>query len=124
MPRSRWKYRRTGGRHCLPHALIQRGTIPSQRYRCAEGFAAARRPDPALLALAWAVQIIELARPLGLDSAAVRSRIVATDHPLLRLGFAGIHFDLGPVPSGDQVYLDLLSAPPRTGVAHLACQLS
>jgi hypothetical protein len=24
MPRSRWKYRRPGGRHCLPHALILR----------------------------------------------------------------------------------------------------
>jgi len=86
--------------------------------------AAARRLHPALLVLAWAVQIIEPGGPLGLDSAAVRSRIVATDRPLLRLGFAGIHFDLGPVPSGDQAYLDLLTATPRTGVAHPACRFS
>jgi hypothetical protein len=44
----------------------------------------------------------------------VRSRIVAADRPLLRLGFAAIHFDLGPVPSGDQAYLDL-RRPPEGG---------
>lgn len=91
--------------------LAAAGTIPSRRYRAAAGFlAAAASLDPRLAVLAWVGQIIRPSGPLDLDSPPVRARIVATDRALLRLGFAGIHYDLEPVPSGDQGYLDLLAA--------------
>jgi hypothetical protein len=114
MPGSRWKSRRPGGWQSLPHALILRGTIPRPAVPVRRGvLAAARRLDPAVLVLAWAVQIIESGGPLGLDGAAVRSRIVATDRPLLRLGLAGIHFDLGPVRSAPATRPTSTCSPPR-----------
>jgi len=47
---------------------------------------------------------------LDLDSPATRSRILQSVNQALADGFDGIHFDMEPVPSGDQGYLDLLAA--------------
>ncbi|HUN30920.1 MAG TPA: hypothetical protein VMU95_02790 [Trebonia sp.] len=47
---------------------------------------------------------------LNLDSPATRSRILGSVDQALADGFDGIHFDMEPVPSGDQGYLDLLAA--------------
>jgi hypothetical protein len=47
---------------------------------------------------------------LDLDSPATRSRILHSVDQALADGFDGIHFDMEPVASGDQGYLDLLAA--------------
>jgi hypothetical protein len=47
---------------------------------------------------------------ISLASAATRGRITASAAAVLRAGFTGIHYDLEPVPSGDQDYLRLLQA--------------
>jgi hypothetical protein len=47
---------------------------------------------------------------LNLDSPATRSRVLQSVKQALGDGFDGIHFDMEPVPSGDQGYLDLLAA--------------
>jgi len=47
---------------------------------------------------------------LDLDSPATRSRILGSVDQALADGFDGIHFDMEPVASGDQGYLDLLAA--------------
>jgi hypothetical protein len=47
---------------------------------------------------------------LDLDSPATRSRILQSVDQALADGFDGIHFDMEPVASGDQGYLDLLAA--------------
>jgi hypothetical protein len=45
---------------------------------------------------------------LRLDDPAVRARIVVSDRTFLDLGFDGIHYDIEPVYSDDQAFLDLL----------------
>jgi hypothetical protein len=50
---------------------------------------------------------------LNLDSPATRSRILQSVDQALGDGFDGIHFDMEPVDSGDQGYLDLLAATHR-----------
>jgi hypothetical protein len=47
---------------------------------------------------------------LDLDRPATRSRILRSVDQALADGFDGIHFDMEPVASGDQGYLDLLAA--------------
>jgi len=47
---------------------------------------------------------------INLDDPATRSRILAADAAVLRAGFRGVHYDLGPVTSGDTGLLALLSA--------------
>jgi len=47
---------------------------------------------------------------LDLDSPATRSRILQSAGQALADGFDGIHFDMEPVASGNQGYLDLLAA--------------
>lgn len=47
---------------------------------------------------------------IDLADGATRDQIVATVAALLRAGFSGVHYDLEPVPSGDQDYLRLLEA--------------
>jgi hypothetical protein len=47
---------------------------------------------------------------LDLDSPATRSQILRSVNQALADGFDGIHFDMEPVASGDQGYLDLLAA--------------
>jgi len=50
---------------------------------------------------------------LDLDSPATRSRILQSVNQALADGFDGIHFDMEPVASGDQGYLDLLAETHR-----------
>jgi hypothetical protein len=50
---------------------------------------------------------------LDLDSPATRGRILQSVDQALADGFDGIHFDMEPVASGDQGYLDLLAATHR-----------
>jgi len=47
--------------------------------------------------------------PLDLGDGEVRDRIVRTAEQFLDLGFEGIHYDIEPVYSGDQGFLDLLN---------------
>lgn len=59
--------------------------------------------------LAWVTGTVGVGQ-LSLDSASVRSSIVAAARGLLRSGFSGLSLDLGPVASGDSGLLTLLSS--------------
>jgi hypothetical protein len=62
---------------------------------------------------------------LNLDSPATRSRILGSVGQALADGFDGIHFDMEPVASGDQGYLDLLaSAHQLTQARHKVLSLA
>jgi hypothetical protein len=90
--------------------LDSRGHLGQGRYAGARAFLAAFHAAlPRIRVSAWLSGVIgpgnlSLARP------ATRGAIVATAGTLLRAGFSGLHYDLEPVPSGDQDYLRLLTA--------------
>jgi hypothetical protein len=87
------------------------GNIPPSRYgHAAELLAAMRRLAPAVRAQAYVGQVSRSGGgPLDLGDPRTRARVLGTDRALLGLGFAGIHYDIEPVYSGDRDFLDLLA---------------
>jgi hypothetical protein len=71
--------------------------------------ASVHRRLPGVRVQAWLGDLVGPGN-LDLDSAATRSRILSSVDQALADGFDGIHFDMEPVASGDQGYLDLLAA--------------
>ncbi|WP_285617517.1 hypothetical protein [Actinoallomurus iriomotensis] len=87
------------------------GRIPPSRYRHAgELLSAMRRLAPGVRAQAYVGQVERAGGgPLDLGDPGTRARILDTDRALLAVGFAGIHYDIEPVYSGDRDFLDLLA---------------
>ncbi|MFE2429917.1 hypothetical protein ACFXJ5_24615 [Streptomyces sp. NPDC059373] len=85
------------------------------------------RALPGVRVQAWLGDIVSWGSPrtesgggspgLRLDDAATRSRIGASAAQALDVGFDGVHFDLEPMYSGDQGFLDLLDATHRVTAA-------
>ena len=74
--------------------------------------AGAGRPANALWARhQWAGQAHAGGGPLDLCDPRTRSRVLDPDRALLRLGFAGVHYDIEPVHPGDRDFPDLLTRP-------------
>lgn len=86
------------------------GTIPAARYPNArELIKNLKARYPKLRPQAWIGQVLpEGGGPLLLSDESVRRQIVETSKTFLDLGFSGIHYNLEPVPSGDQSFVDLL----------------
>ena len=64
---------------------------------------------PGVRVQAWLGDLVGPGR-MNLADPMTRTRIVAGAAQVLELGFAGVHYDLEPVPSGDAGYLALLAA--------------
>jgi len=83
------------------------GTIPEERYKFAEeiiDILTAKNPE--VVPLAWLGQIRS---DIDIDDPEIRSNIVETCAKLVsETGYAGIHYDIEPVPHDDQGFLDLL----------------
>jgi hypothetical protein len=77
------------------------------------------RALPGVRVQAWLGDIVshDGSPGLRLDDAATRSRIRASAAQALDVGFDGVHFDLEPMYSGDQGFLDLLDATHRMTAA-------
>ncbi|MDX6284122.1 MAG: hypothetical protein QOH03_5193 [Kribbellaceae bacterium] len=65
---------------------------------------------PKLRVQAWLGDVLQPQKNPGmdLDDAAVRTRVTETSEQVLAQGFDGIHFDMEPVRSGSQGFLELL----------------
>jgi hypothetical protein len=86
------------------------GHLDPARYAEARPFLAAFRAAlPQVRVSAWMSGVLGPGN-ISLASATTRARITASAAALLRAGFSGIHYDIEPVPSGDQDYLRLLQA--------------
>lgn len=86
------------------------GHLDPARYARAGSFLAAFRAAlPRVRVSAWMSGVLGSGN-ISLASAATRTRITASAAAVLRAGFSGVHYDLEPVPSGDQDYLRLLQA--------------
>lgn len=87
-----------------------RGHLDPARYAGARAFLAAFHAAlPRIRVSAWLSGVLGGGN-LDLAAPATRNAIVATVAALMRTGFGGVHYDLEPVPSGDQDYLRLLDA--------------
>jgi hypothetical protein len=86
------------------------GVISPTRYRYAGSLLRhLNDADPLVRPQAWIGQIEAGAGgPLDLSNAQVQASVVQTAATLLRLGFAGIHYDIEPIDSGDPSFLHLL----------------
>lgn len=86
------------------------GSILARRYPNApELIANLKRRMPELRPQAWIGQVIpEGGGPLELANPEVRQRIVESSKIFVEMGFAGIHYNIEPVPSGDPSFIDLL----------------
>ncbi len=86
------------------------GYLDPARYADARSFLAAFRAAlPRVRVSAWMSGVLG-SGDINLASATTRLTITASAAAVLRAGFSGIHYDLEPVPSGDQDYLRLLQA--------------
>ena len=91
--------------------LLADGGIDPDRLRHAADLIAAFKASPGILLYAWLGQVeAKGGGPLDLSKALVRRKILRTAERLLALGFAGIHYDLEPIYSGDRDFLSLLAA--------------
>jgi len=86
------------------------GYLDPGKYADARSFLAAfRKVLPQVRVSAWMSGVLGTGN-ISLASPATRDRITGSAAAVLRAGFSGIHYDLEPVPSGDQAYLQLLQA--------------
>jgi hypothetical protein len=86
------------------------GYLDPAKYAKADQFLAAfHRAFPRVRVSAWMSGVLGGGN-ISLANAATRGRITGSAAAVLRAGFTGIHYDLEPVPSGDQDYLRLLQA--------------
>ncbi|MFF5495236.1 hypothetical protein [Streptomyces aquilus] len=107
------RLRTTGIRDLYVHAgpLEHDGTLPKSSYPRARAFlAAVHREAPGIRVQAWLGDKLASETPEGLhlDRAATRAAVVRSTGEILATGFDGAHFDLEPLHSGDEDYLDLL----------------
>lgn len=82
------------------------GTVPKERYEFAQQFLdilKAKNPD--MVPLAWLGQVRS---EIDLDDSGIRANIVATAEDMMEVGFAGVHYDIEPVPHEDTAFLYLL----------------
>jgi hypothetical protein len=104
---------RAGGfRDAFMHVgpLSDNGSLnPALAPRATDLLAALHTAMPHLRVQAWLGDVVGPGR-LNLADPATRSRALASASQVLDLGFAGVHYDLEPVPTGDTDYLDLLAA--------------
>jgi hypothetical protein len=86
------------------------GRLTAAGYAGARGFLASfRAACPGVRVSAWLGGVVGPGH-IDLGDAATRRRIVASAAAVLHAGFTGVHYDLGPVTSGDPGLLELLSA--------------
>lgn len=83
------------------------GTIPEERYKFAKEFLRLlKEKNPNLIPLAWVGQVRS---ELEIESEDVRKNIVAVCEKLItEIGFNGLHYDIEPIPHGDEYFLTLL----------------
>ena len=109
------RIRGTGIRDLYVHAgpLEHDGSLPPARYPRAQWLVAAvHRSLPGVRVQAWLGDRLNTEGEEGMDlgDSAARSRVVVSARQVLDAGFAGVHFDLEPLHSGDRNFLRLLDA--------------
>ncbi|MFG2604432.1 hypothetical protein ACGFT2_12895 [Streptomyces sp. NPDC048514] len=107
------RLRGTGIRDLYVHSgpLEHDGTLPGSAYPKARRLiAAVHRELPGVRVQAWLGDKLASEGPDGLrlERPATRAAILASTRRILATGFAGAHFDLEPLHSGDRDYLSLL----------------
>ncbi|BBJ43937.1 membrane protein [Streptomyces antimycoticus] len=117
------RVRDTGIRDVYVHAgpLEHDGTLPASRYPKARWLVdAVRRELPGVRVQAWLGDVLSTEGRTGMDlgERATRERVVRSARQVLDAGFAGVHFDLEPLHSGDRDYLSLLDAVRAITRAH------
>ncbi|TQJ89737.1 glycosyl hydrolase family 18 (putative chitinase) [Streptomyces sp. SLBN-31] len=117
------RLRDTGVRDLYVHAgpLEHDGTLPESAYPKARRLVdSLRRKAPRLRVQAWLGDEVAPEKPyaMHLERPATRAAVVASTRQILAAGFAGAHFDLEPLHSGDRNYLTLLDALHRVTHAH------
>jgi hypothetical protein len=103
----------TGIRDLYVHSgpLEHDGTLPASDYPKADWLIKdVHRELPGVRVQAWLGDVLATEGPDGLrmERAATRTAIVGSTRQILAAGFEGAHFDLEPLHSGDDNYLDLL----------------
>ncbi|GAA1725085.1 glycoside hydrolase family 18 protein [Streptomyces yatensis] len=119
------RVRGTGIRDVYVHAgpLEHDGSLPASRYPKARWLVdAVRRDLPGVRVQAWLGDVLSTEGQTGMDlgERATRERVVRSARQVLDAGFAGVHFDLEPLHSGDRDYLSLLDAVRTVTRAHRA----
>ncbi|WP_394297665.1 hypothetical protein [Streptomyces griseus] len=122
------RLRGTGIKDLYVHAgpLEHDGTLPASRHPRARWLVdGVRRELPGVRVQAWLGGVLANGGPTGLrlSGAAPRAAVTASARQVLDAGFAGVHFDLEPLRSGDADYLALLDdlgRPTRTRTALLS----
>jgi hypothetical protein len=107
------RIRGTGIRDLYVHAgpLEHDGTLPADRYPRARWLIDGTRQElPTVRVQAWLGDKLATEGPRGLrlERSASRAAVVRSAEQVLAAGFAGVHFDLEPLHSGDRRYLSLL----------------
>ncbi|MFE9063308.1 hypothetical protein [Streptomyces violaceusniger] len=119
------RVRDTGIRDLYVHAgpLEHDGTLPASRYPKARWMVdAVRRELPGVRVQSWLGDVLSTEGQTGMDlgERATRERVVRSARQVLDAGFAGVHFDLEPLHSGDRDYLSLLDDVRTVTRAHRA----
>ncbi|MFK4098753.1 hypothetical protein ACI2L1_01445 [Streptomyces sp. NPDC019531] len=109
------RLRDTGIRDLYVHAgpLEHDGTLPRSAYPKARGLIGAmHEAAPGIRVQAWLGDKLATESPDGLrlSERDTRVAVVRSTRQILAAGFDGAHFDLEPLHSGDEDYLDLLGA--------------
>ncbi|MFS7880040.1 MULTISPECIES: hypothetical protein [Streptomyces violaceusniger group] len=119
------RMRGTGVRDLYVHAgpLEHDGSLRAARYPKARWLVdAVRRELPGVRVQAWLGDVLSTEGETGMDlgAPATRERVVRSAGQVLDAGFAGVHFDLEPLHSGDRDYLSLLDDVHAVTRAHHA----
>ncbi|MFJ9149939.1 hypothetical protein ACIRP7_18030 [Streptomyces sp. NPDC102270] len=117
------RLRDTGIRDLYVHAgpLEHDGTLPGSAYPKARWLiGAAHKAAPGIRVQAWLGDQLATESPDGLrlTEKDTRAAVVRSTRQILDTGFDGAHFDLEPLHSGDEDYLDLLDALHQVTRAH------
>ncbi|MER6288012.1 glycosyl hydrolase family 18 protein [Streptomyces sviceus] len=113
----------TGIRDLYVHAgpLEHDGTLPASAYpKAAWLIGAVHKAAPGIRVQAWLGDKLATESPDGMRLADkdTRAAVVRSTRQILAAGFDGAHFDLEPLHSGDEHYLDLLDALHQVTRAH------
>ncbi|MEU0944963.1 glycosyl hydrolase family 18 protein [Streptomyces canus] len=117
------RLRDTGIRDLYVHAgpLEHDGTLPASAYpKAAWLIGAVHKAAPGIRVQAWLGDKLATESPDGMRLAEpdTRAAVVRSTRQILAAGFDGAHFDLEPLHSGDEHYLDLLDALRQVTRAH------
>lgn len=117
------RLRNTGIRDLYVHAgpLEHDGTLPASAYpKAAWLIGAVHEAAPGIRVQAWLGDKLATESPDGMHLAEkdTRAAVVRSTREILAAGFDGAHFDLEPLHSGDQDYLDLLDTLRQVTRAH------